>query len=104
MRILDFLQYSISPWVRILACLILGSALYFLYRWDPERSQQEEEDNRPYGEYSLEPPDDETGWEAFSGDGSSDSVTPENRNTSVIELERYLNSLKHHRIQSLDKV
>jgi len=104
MRILDFLQYSVSPWVRLLTCAVLGTALYLLYRWDPERSERDEEERQPYSEFSLEPLENDSAWEALSGDGISDSKSSEEKETTIIELERYLSSLRRHRIQDLDRV
>ncbi|MFH1741205.1 MAG: hypothetical protein ABIH23_19555 [bacterium] len=104
MRLLDFLEYSVSPWMRFTACGVLGSALYFLYRWDPERRSQEEENDRLFSEISPQPPASRTALATFYGDRPEESEVGDKTRSTVIELEQYLDALAHSRVESLDRV
>ena len=104
MRLLNFLEYSVSPWMRFMACGVLGSALFLLYRWDPERVAQDNEDNESCTELPLQPPVSESALATFYGNRGKESETSDKSRSTLIELERYLDALSEHRVRSLDQV
>ncbi|HPA46580.1 MAG TPA: hypothetical protein PLG59_19935 [bacterium] len=104
MRLLEFLEYSVSPWIRILACGLLGGALILLYRWDPERHSQAGMDDDPYSGVEFEPPLSRRSVETFYGTHSDLTESREKSQTTVIELQRYLDALSRNRIESVDRV
>ena len=104
MRILDFLQHSVSPEMRCGACAILGGALLLLYRWDPERRTEEQEREQPCGEILGDHPVGRSPLTTLSGDGVGQSETGDKTHPTLIELENYLADLKRHQIHSLDHV
>lgn len=104
MRAVDFLQYSVSPWMRCVACVILGGALCLLYRWDPERRAKKQRADTAHAEIPVEPQVSKSALNSLSGDGMGQSETLVTTHSTVVELEQYLKDLRRHRIPSVDSV
>jgi len=103
-RLLEFLEYSVSPWIRILTCGLLGGALILLYRWDPERHKDERTDDAPYSGVEIEPPLSRRSVETFYGTQSDLTESKEKTQATIIELQRYLEALCRNRNKRGDRV
>ena len=103
MLILESLEYSLSPAVKLLVCLIIGFAIFIVFLSNPGKSKKKGvkpfDSNIQYTE--IDPAD--------LVQGKSDWLQPDLKKRSAVNstlehLDEYVKTLKRHHIRNLDGV
>ncbi len=107
MRILDYLEYSVSPTTKFIICLLIALALFVVYLWEPERKKKKRKkvEQRPQGFLNYIEIDPKT----LEGDAEllkpSDRVTQISGNDVTLNhLDEYIKTLREYQINSLDEI
>lgn len=103
MRILDYIEYTVSPEVKIGTCLLLLGAIIVVYLWEPMRRRRskpaEKGIMRQVEVDPVEYSQKVNGWYKKSTKGLS---TENNR--TLVQLQHYVKELQQEKIHNLDDV
>jgi len=103
MRVLDYIEYSVSPEVKIGTCVFLLGAIIVVYLWEPLTRRTGKTKEKGIMRHIEVDPEEYSqrlnGWYKNTTKGLS---TENNRTLSL--LQHYVNELKQEKIHNLDDV
>ena len=102
MRFLEFVHYSVSPFVKFLICVVVLLALLVVYRWQPESREREwfDSENEDGDVSGVKP----TEWNPERVLRPKETKRESLEHPVLEEMDEYLQALRREKIRSLDEV
>lgn len=103
MRLLDYINYAITPETKFTICAVLFAAIFVVYFWEPNKKRGKKPKNNGImrdvdidaGEYSKK-------TDALVDSGANATRSEEHQ--TLQQLDQYVEVLKRHKIHNLDDV
>lgn len=103
MRLLDYIEYSVSPEIKIGTCVFLLGAIIVVYLWEPLTQRKKKAKEKGIMRHIEVDPEEYSqrsqGWYQKSTKG-----LPAENNRTLALLQHYVNELKQEKIHNLDDV
>lgn len=103
MRLLDYIEYSVSPEVKIGTCVFLLGAIIVVYLWEPLKRRTKKVKEKGIMRHIEVDPEEYSqrlnGWYK----NTTKDLSAENNRTLAL-LQHYVNELKQEKIHNLDDV
>ena len=102
MQFLNYIEYSVSPTIKILICVMIGISLFVVYIWDPDRRKKESKktENTLTNYVEVNPQEIATNSKLMKPKGR----TYPHSNATLEHLDEYVKSVREYHINSLDEV
>ncbi len=106
MRLLEFIEYSVSPATKFTICAAIGFAIYIVYYWEPNKNKKKKEtkkENTGFLQYTeVDPRDYDQSDHLIKPVEQNHTIT--DRHPTLEQLDEYVDQLKRHNFQSIDRV
>lgn len=104
MRILDYIEYSVSPGMKVLICGVVIVAILVIHWWEPSRKRKRREPNRDgLFQYTEVDPSGYARQTPPAAGNAGRNRLPQ-RHETLRQLDEYADLLKQHRINDFDDV
>ncbi|RJP26620.1 MAG: hypothetical protein C4527_14865 [Candidatus Omnitrophota bacterium] len=105
MRILEFIEHSVSPTTKLIICTAIGLALFVVYYWEPNRKQKKpaQKKNTGFSGYIEVDPNQYDEPDKMIGPIENKKASMD-RHPTLEQLNEYVEQVKRYKFENIDRV